>query len=118
MSNISTYLNRDSLRQRLGVDKAVVSHSSIAYDVHERFVAAGDCYRSPSSMLRVCLGGVSRSWFALVSVRLGTRTPFLLAKYLAPGDYGWICNWIGNKKWTELMKWTGQAAFVGQKLKP
>ncbi|KAG8881177.1 hypothetical protein FRB97_009808 [Tulasnella sp. 331] len=99
MPNISTYLNRDIVRQRLGVDKAVVSHSSIAYDVHERFVAAGD-------MLQV-----SKFYVAGLLER-GVKVLIYV------GDYDWICNWIGNKKWTELMEWTGQAAFVGQELKP
>lgn len=34
------------------------------------------------------------------------------------GDYDWICNWIGNNKWTRLLEWTGQAAFTSQELKP
>lgn len=35
-----------------------------------------------------------------------------------PGDYDFICNWIGNKKWTESFEWTGKKAFVQQQLRP
>ncbi|KAN0101311.1 Alpha/Beta hydrolase fold [Tylopilus felleus] len=28
------------------------------------------------------------------------------------GTYDWICDWIGNKRWTLKMPWTGQEAFA------
>lgn len=33
------------------------------------------------------------------------------------GTYDWICNWIGNERWTLKMPWTGQGAFVSQPLR-
>lgn len=32
------------------------------------------------------------------------------------GTYDWICNWIGNERWTLKMPWSGQEAFVSQPL--
>jgi carboxypeptidase C (cathepsin A) len=33
------------------------------------------------------------------------------------GTYDWICNWIGNERWTLKMPWTGQEAFASQPLR-
>lgn len=33
------------------------------------------------------------------------------------GTYDWICNWIGNERWTLKMPWSGQEAFVSQSLR-
>lgn len=33
------------------------------------------------------------------------------------GTYDWICNWIGNERWTLNMPWTGQEAFTSQPLR-
>lgn len=33
------------------------------------------------------------------------------------GTYDWICNWIGNERWTLEMPWSGQEAFVNQPLR-
>ncbi|KAI6006471.1 serine carboxypeptidase [Pisolithus marmoratus] len=32
------------------------------------------------------------------------------------GVYDWICNWIGNERWTLAMTWSGQEQFVKQPL--
>ncbi|KAJ6576838.1 serine carboxypeptidase [Mycena sp. CBHHK59/15] len=34
------------------------------------------------------------------------------------GTYDWICNWVGNERWTLAMEWTGQKEFSNQELKP
>ncbi|KAG9007868.1 hypothetical protein FRB94_013924 [Tulasnella sp. JGI-2019a] len=97
--NITTYLNRDSVRQHLGVDKAVASYSIFENDLYGRFVAAGDMFQI--SKFHVA-GLLERGIDVLIYA----------------GDYDWICNWIGNKKWTEQLEWTGHDAFVAQELKP
>jgi len=33
------------------------------------------------------------------------------------GDLDWICNWIGNEKWTLALEWTGQAEFASTPLR-
>lgn len=30
------------------------------------------------------------------------------------GTYDWICNWVGNERWTLELEWSGQEKFVGQ----
>ncbi|KAJ7782755.1 Alpha/Beta hydrolase protein, partial [Mycena metata] len=34
------------------------------------------------------------------------------------GTYDWICNWVGNERWTLAMEWSGQDEFSRQQLKP
>jgi carboxypeptidase C (cathepsin A) len=33
------------------------------------------------------------------------------------GEADWICNWVGNQKWTLAMEWNGQEDFAGTKLR-
>lgn len=33
------------------------------------------------------------------------------------GTYDWICNWVGNERWTLALEWSGQKDFVSQDLK-
>lgn len=35
-----------------------------------------------------------------------------MLRLVAAGSYDWICNWIGNEKWTTDLKWFGQQAFA------
>jgi carboxypeptidase C (cathepsin A) len=27
------------------------------------------------------------------------------------GEYDWICNWVGNSRWTEELEWSGGDAY-------
>lgn len=33
------------------------------------------------------------------------------------GTYDWICNWIGNERWTLDLEWSGQEDFVKEALR-
>ena len=33
------------------------------------------------------------------------------------GTYDWICNWVGNEKWTLALEWMGRDVFTKQELK-
>lgn len=33
------------------------------------------------------------------------------------GTYDWICNWVGNERWTLAMDWSGKEAFGSQALR-
>lgn len=35
----------------------------------------------------------------------------------AVGSYDWICNWVGNERWTLALEWSGQEEFRSQKLR-
>lgn len=34
------------------------------------------------------------------------------------GDKDWICNWLGQKKWTEALEWPGKQGFNDAQFKP
>jgi carboxypeptidase C (cathepsin A) len=34
------------------------------------------------------------------------------------GTYDWICNWIGNERWTLDLQWSGREEFVKEELRP
>ena len=36
---------------------------------------------------------------------------------LFQGDADYICNWLGNKAWSEALEWPGQAAFAKEEMK-
>jgi len=31
--------------------------------------------------------------------------------------YDWICNWVGNGRWTLALEWSGKNGFVNQALR-
>lgn len=33
------------------------------------------------------------------------------------GTYDWICNWVGNERWTKALVWSGGEAFAREELK-
>lgn len=122
-ANITTYLNQPHVRQTLGVDRRVAAHVPLSEPLHNRFVAAGDMMRTSSfyvaGLLERCvkvLIYVGQSGGLYLPLYLYGRR---LDAYHWPwvGDYDWICNWIGNLKWTERLEWTGHDAFVAQDLR-
>ncbi|KAJ7262496.1 serine carboxypeptidase [Mycena rebaudengoi] len=33
------------------------------------------------------------------------------------GSYDWVCNWVGNERWTRALQWSGQAEFGADTLR-
>ncbi|KAJ7288118.1 Alpha/Beta hydrolase protein [Mycena rebaudengoi] len=33
------------------------------------------------------------------------------------GSYDWVCNWVGNERWTLALEWSGQVAFRAEPLR-
>ncbi|KAE9394303.1 serine carboxypeptidase [Gymnopus androsaceus JB14] len=33
------------------------------------------------------------------------------------GSYDWICNWVGNDRWSKTLEWSGHEAFASQELR-
>lgn len=96
---IAEYLTDPSVRSLLGVDPSVPANFSfIAWDVATAFTANQDMFRVTSDYVSSLL---ERGVRVLVYV----------------GKNDWICNWIGNERWTLAMEWTGQADFVKEELR-
>lgn len=87
---IGTYLNKQSVQQALGVSK---KWGSCNMAVNLLFVSAGD-------------------WM----INYHTLLPDLLADdikvLIYAGDCDYICNWLGNMKWTMQMEWPHKSDFV------
>ncbi len=95
MDYVQDYLNQDDVKQALGVE--VSSFQNCNSDVNRQFYSNGD------SMMPI--------------VRY---VPDVLAKIpvlIYAGDADFICNWLGNRAWTDALKWPGQGAYSSAQTK-
>lgn len=86
---ISEYLNRDEVQKELGVETR--SYSSCNLDVNRNFLFQGDWMRPFHRLIPSLLDEI----------------PILV--YAGDADY--ICNWLGNRAWTEALEWKGQKKY-------
>merc|ERR1712039_931769 len=87
---ITSYLNTKSVQQQLGVSK---TWGSCNYAVNLLFVSAGDWMINYQTLLPDLLaGGIKVLIYA--------------------GDVDYICNWLGNMKWTQKLDWPHKADFI------
>lgn len=83
----------------LGVDSAVTGNfSSCSSQVGIAFNAALDEFHPTQHYVAALL---DRGIRALIYV----------------GKYDWICNWVGNEKWTLELEWNGKDAFAAEPLR-
>ncbi|CDO93332.1 unnamed protein product [Kluyveromyces dobzhanskii CBS 2104] len=94
---IDSYLNQRSIQEALGsrASSFVGCSSSVAVD----FFKTGDN---------------SKSFQRYVAELLDSNIPVLLFA----GDTDFICNWLGNKAWSDALEWTGHEAYEKLPLKP
>ncbi|KAJ6614925.1 serine carboxypeptidase [Mycena sp. CBHHK59/15] len=100
-AHIRAYLDRPHVRKTLGVDPAPAvptNFSSCAKDVGAAFRANLDGYHSTQHYVGALLEHGVR-----VLIYVGTND--------------WICNWVGNERWTMSLEWSGQEAFVQEPLR-
>ncbi|KAI0047671.1 serine carboxypeptidase [Auriscalpium vulgare] len=95
---ISTYLDRPDVRAALGVDPRVGAFASCSSLVNGAFNAGGDILHPTVDHVA---GLLERGVRVLIYV----------------GTYDWICNWVGNERWTLAMDWSGKDAFNGEPLR-
>ncbi|KAJ7073301.1 serine carboxypeptidase [Mycena belliarum] len=99
-AHIRAHLSRPAVRASLGVDAAVPANfSSCAPAVGYAFGAQMDGLRASTNYVGALL---ERGVRVLVYV----------------GTYDWICNWVGNERWTLALEWSGAEAFGAQTLHP
>ncbi|KAJ7751869.1 serine carboxypeptidase [Mycena maculata] len=99
-AHIRAYLSRPAVREALGVDPTVPANfSSCSPTVSTDFHAQMDGFR----LTQDYVGGL---------LERGVRVLIYV------GTYDWICNWVGNERWTLALEWSGQAAFAAEPLRP
>jgi carboxypeptidase C (cathepsin A) len=94
---ITNYLLQPSVRASLGVDKHASNFTACSDTVGNAFAATLDETHESSAYVGALL---ERGVRVLVYV----------------GTYDWICNWVGNERWTLTLEWSGKEEFARQEL--
>lgn len=89
---ISTYLNRQDVRDAFGVDTAVKSFAACSSRVGEDFHRVGD-------------GSTPTTTYATSLLNRGLR----VLSYV--GSYDWICNFVGNERFLLALPWIGDYGY-------
>ncbi|KAI0058953.1 serine carboxypeptidase [Artomyces pyxidatus] len=96
---IGEFLDRPDVRETLGVDAHVSKKFASCSDkVGQAFSLADDPLHDSIDYVA---GLLERGVDVLIYV----------------GTYDWICNWVGNERWTLAMDWSGKAEFGSQALR-
>jgi carboxypeptidase C (cathepsin A) len=83
----------------LGVDPSFTANfSTVSFDVHSAFMKTLDMFHPTSEYIAALL---ERNVRVLIYV----------------GAVDWICNWVGNERFTLALDWSGQEEFVRQPLR-
>ncbi|OAL04762.1 hypothetical protein IQ06DRAFT_323747 [Phaeosphaeriaceae sp. SRC1lsM3a] len=91
---ISSYLNKKEVMKAVGAE--VSSYDSCNFDINRNFLLQGDWMKP----------------YHRVVPGLLEEIPVLV--YAGDADY--ICNWLGNKAWTEALEWPGQKEYKKAKM--
>ena len=91
---IDKYLNQDVVKEKSGAE--VDTYESCNFDVNRNFLFAGDWMKP---------------YHKNVIDLLEKELPVLIYA----GDKDFICNWLGNKAWTNALEWSGKEDFSNAK---
>ncbi|KAF1927117.1 carboxypeptidase Y precursor [Didymella exigua CBS 183.55] len=86
---IQGYLNKKEVMKAVGAE--VSNYESCNFDINRNFLLGGDWMKP----------------FHRVVPGILKEIPVLVYA----GDADFICNWLGNKAWTEALEWPGQKEF-------
>ena len=92
-SYFEVYLNRKDIRKTLGIDESFGNYSQISLEVNSAFWAAGDGFHQTQHYVAELL-------------ERGVRV------LIYAGEFDFVCNWIGNERWTLDLPWSGQEGFI------
>ncbi|KAJ4360365.1 uncharacterized protein N0V89_000927 [Didymosphaeria variabile] len=92
---ISSYLNKKEVMKAVGAE--VNSYDSCNFNINRDFLLQGDWMKPYHRVVPGIL----------------EQIPVLV--YAGDADY--ICNWLGNKAWTEALEWPGQKDYAKAELK-
>lgn len=93
---IDKYLNKPEVMEALGAETE--SYESCNFDINRNFVFAGDWMKP---------------YHKAVIELLEADLPVLIYA----GDKDFICNWLGNEGWSNVLPWSGTQEFSAAKTK-
>jgi carboxypeptidase C (cathepsin A) len=97
--HIRNYLDRPAVRSLLGVDPSIPANfSACSPEVGFSFAKEQDILHPSTEYVAALL---ERGIRVLIYV----------------GSYDWICNHVGNERWTLALQWTGSKDFTSQSLR-
>lgn len=96
--HISTYLNDPQVQSRLGVAPQARNYTMVSLEINTAFTQTLDMYQQNSHYVAALL---ERGIRVLIYV----------------GANDWICNWIGEVRWTLDLEWSGHEEFASQELR-
>ncbi|KAK2370896.1 serine carboxypeptidase [Trifolium repens] len=87
-SNMETFLNLKTVREALGVGDLKFVSCSIIVDI-----------------------AMVDDWMKNLEVGIPALLEDGIKLLVYAGEYDLICNWLGNSRWVDAMKWSGQKEF-------
>lgn len=93
---IDDYLNLPEVKAKLGVE--VDEYQGCNFDINRNFLFAGDWMKP---------------YHKNVINLLEEQIPVLIYA----GDKDFICNWLGNRAWSDKLPWSGQKKFESQPIR-
>lgn len=97
MEYIDTFMNKPEVMTALGAE--VDSYTSCDSGVFQQFILTGD---------------EARPFHQFITELLHANVPVLIYA----GDKDYICNWLGNRGWTDLLEWDGHEEYLSRPLRP
>lgn len=95
LENIDRYLNLDYVQEAIGAE--VSDFQSCNFDINRNFLFAGDWMKP---------------YQTAVTDLLNKDLPVLIYA----GDKDFICNWLGNEAWTNVLPWKNSENFANEKI--
>jgi cathepsin A (carboxypeptidase C) len=95
LNYISEFLNQKHVQDALGVE--TTEYEGCNFDINRNFMFAGDWMKPYHTLIPSILKEI----------------PVLIYA----GDTDYICNWVGNEAWTEVLDWSGHKRFTDSEKK-
>ena len=93
MGYMEKYLNQDFVKEALGAEVDVFQSCNL--DINRNFLFAGDWMKP---------------YYRAVTEILNQDLPVLVYA----GDQDFICNWLGNRAWTDALEWKNSEEYAQQ----
>ncbi|KAG9119288.1 hypothetical protein FRC07_005744 [Ceratobasidium sp. 392] len=94
--HINSFLDLPETRKALGVHPSIGNYTGCSTEVGIRFSETLDQFHS-------------NQYYVAGLLERGIKV------LIYAGTYDYICNWVGNQKWTQNLDWTGSTAYTAEK---